>query len=776
MKVVGRSPAASLHLDSYTASTMDLFDPAVAQLLARSLNAPRNAAQRVGRQIKGGQQQPQQPQQSPPGPSQRLSEAVKCGDVATVESIIQTGLKIKHRFDPSGGKLLALACQGGHADVAACLLAHGIQANARSDNSKETYPIHIAANRGDLGLLAVLIDAGADVNVADDEGNTPAHMVAAAANEVCLLWLQRKGADTTARNNMGLTPFQLAASLHGDSVFAGKVLSLRDQLSTAPAEMSAPAPAESPALTVHASSNSAPPAVLADPLPTQSPSAPPTSSLPADAAAAAAAGGGSSSPAGQQRSPQHMARLSRGQHLATEDDDPVEAVATLPPPGQEEGAAPPPPGQSRRRSGSGRPFVGAFPPPLSMPLRRGGSNSSVGSAGGRSLISPRLGTASPQGAAMSPVHTGGSVDGSGTPAAAAAAASDVDSDTCFGDMPIVSAGSIQDRDDDGEEEVIGQGGFATVLRATCDEFPGQVLAYKKWFTPVPSLGDRTEENVISKLESMRAKHMVRHGGDEGPYTGLVRSLAWVRSRRGYQGVLMERAQCSLAEFYARPVFQERPLEECVSFPERMKWGCQLAAAISLLHSCQMLHRDLKPANCLLREGSWDLAVSDFGESRAMSTHTAARTNHTLMLTAPGAKTATHMPPESMEQDGHNGTWGSSSDVWQLGLTLYTVFTGAAPWEGEEVQQRVTGLMSEGKNVNVAWREALQWVFLLPRADFEASVGPWPPCVPEEVRLLVLSCLQTEARGPTPRPKAVQVLTGLRALQQQMAALSAQDLR
>ncbi len=74
-------------------------------------------------------------------------------------------------------------------------------------------------------------------------------------------------------------------------------------------------------------------------------------------------------------------------------------------------------------------------------------------------------------------------------------------------------------------------------------------------------------------------------------------------------------------------------------------------------------------------------------------------------------------------------------------------------------------MSSGLDVNSAWRSVLNWIYLSPdRGQFEDSLGPWPPCVPAEVRSIVLQCLQTEARGVTRRPKASEVLVALREQQ------------
>ena len=59
-------------------------------------------------------------------------------------------------------------------------------------------------------IVMELIKAGADVNLARDDGTTPLHMAAQYGYEGCAAVLIQAGADVHRRTDMGTTPIKLA--------------------------------------------------------------------------------------------------------------------------------------------------------------------------------------------------------------------------------------------------------------------------------------------------------------------------------------------------------------------------------------------------------------------------------------------------------------------------------------------------------------------------------------------------------------------------------------
>ncbi len=97
-------------------------------------------------------------------------------------------------------------------------------------------------------------------------------------------------------------------------------------------------------------------------------------------------------------------------------------------------------------------------------------------------------------------------------------------------------------------------------------------------------------------------------------------------------------------------------------------GVQVAAALTSAHSLGIVHRDIKPGNVLV--GDEDVAmISDFGIARG---HQDTHLTQTGMVTG----TPAFFSPELAR--GEDPSF--ASDVWALGITLYTATEGTPPYE------------------------------------------------------------------------------------------------
>jgi ankyrin repeat protein len=79
-------------------------------------------------------------------------------------------------------------------------------------DSKGVAPIHYAAQRGDLESMKTLLDKGSDINIRDINGNNITHYLVKGGmvNEFNNAFIDSKGADLNAVNNMGQTPLMIA--------------------------------------------------------------------------------------------------------------------------------------------------------------------------------------------------------------------------------------------------------------------------------------------------------------------------------------------------------------------------------------------------------------------------------------------------------------------------------------------------------------------------------------------------------------------------------------
>ncbi len=99
------------------------------------------------------------------------------------------------------------------------------------------------------------------------------------------------------------------------------------------------------------------------------------------------------------------------------------------------------------------------------------------------------------------------------------------------------------------------------------------------------------------------------------------------------------------------------------------------AGIGHAHKCGIVHRDLKPANIMLTQ-SGQVKVLDFGIARAVGS------DHLLTRHGQVPGTARYMSPEQVRGEEVD----ARSDIYSLGVVLYMLLCGRAPFVGQSVYE------------------------------------------------------------------------------------------
>ncbi len=199
---------------------------------------------------------------------------------------------------------------------------------------------------------------------------------------------------------------------------------------------------------------------------------------------------------------------------------------------------------------------------------------------------------------------------------------------------------------------VGNGGMGTVWRAT-DTLLRRDVAVKEVVLP-PGLAPSDRDSMYERtLREARAAAAIQHPAVVQVYD--------VVTEGGRPWIVMELLDArSLADM----VIEDGPVAQRVV----AKIGIALLGALEVAHAIGVLHRDVKPANVLICSDG-RCVLTDFGVAR-MPTD--------VQLTTPGMVLGSpHFisPERAMGQE-----FGPPSDLFSLGVTLYTAVEGRPPFD------------------------------------------------------------------------------------------------
>lgn len=213
------------------------------------------------------------------------------------------------------------------------------------------------------------------------------------------------------------------------------------------------------------------------------------------------------------------------------------------------------------------------------------------------------------------------------------------------------------------ESELGRGGMGEVYRAT-DIQSGEIVAVKALNAEVLAHEPDLLARFIREGEALR---LLNH-------PNIVRMIAAVEED-GKHYLAMEFVEGGSL----RDLLNTRGK---LPAGEVIKLALEVADALTRAHHLGIIHRDLKPANVLIaKDGTPRLA--DFGIAHMDSDQHLTQTG---MLIG----TVDYLSPEVCEGERPD----ERSDIWAFGVMLFEMLSGRLPFEGSNITQRLTAILTQ----------------------------------------------------------------------------------
>ncbi|HSE16045.1 MAG TPA: protein kinase [Pyrinomonadaceae bacterium] len=220
--------------------------------------------------------------------------------------------------------------------------------------------------------------------------------------------------------------------------------------------------------------------------------------------------------------------------------------------------------------------------------------------------------------------------------------------------------------------LIGEGGMGEVYLAT-DTTLGRRVALKV----LPAFVSKDPERLRRFTQEARAASRLSH-----PNVCVVHEIGETDDARPFIAM----------EYVQGMTLRERMRTQAMKLGDVLDIAIQIADGLTAAHETGIVHRDIKPENIVIRPEGY-VKILDFGLAKLTERHKSATitTMPTLLFhSTPGVVigTAAYMSPEQ----ARGVDIDERTDIWGLGVVLYEMASGHAPFTGETLTDVVVAIV------------------------------------------------------------------------------------
>jgi serine/threonine protein kinase/Tol biopolymer transport system component len=210
--------------------------------------------------------------------------------------------------------------------------------------------------------------------------------------------------------------------------------------------------------------------------------------------------------------------------------------------------------------------------------------------------------------------------------------------------------------------LIGEVGMGEVYLAT-DTILGRRVALKV----LPEFVSKDPERLRRFTQEARAASRLSH-----PNVCVVHEIGETEDGRPFIAM----------EYVEGMTLRQRMRNQAMKLGDVLDIAIQVAEGLIAAHEAGIIHRDIKPENIIIRPEGY-VKILDFGLAKLTERHKSATTTTmpTLLFhSTPGVVigTAAYMSPEQ----ARGVAVDERTDIWGLGVVLYEMASGRAPFTGE----------------------------------------------------------------------------------------------